>query len=102
MSSFLLQVHPELMTSFSDLLEKIFQEHSDNWEKIYEELEKLRQRIKDTMKEEDTLGLDKRKEIPFFHTLKTELFGQVDAKLNEDQTSDLIIRWNIHPGNTSY
>jgi type I restriction enzyme R subunit len=81
---------PELMESFADLMEAIFLEYQNNWRKIYEELEKLRQKIKATIKEEETYGLNKQTEMPFFHTLKTEFFGKVDAKLTDDQLSDLL------------
>ena len=36
---------PDLQASFAEALKKILEEFRDNWNKIYEELEKLRQRI---------------------------------------------------------
>lgn len=83
---------PELMESFSELMQKIFEEFRDNWNQIYEELEKLRTKIKDTMKQEVTYGLHKQKEMPFFYTLKKEIYGKVDIKLNEDQVADVVSR----------
>ena len=55
-----------------------------NWKKIYEELEKLRQRIVERERE-NTFGLDRKSQMPFFRIFKSELFG--DAELNEDQIS---------------
>ncbi len=63
---------PELYASFAKALEKIFQEFKDNWQKIYEELEKLRQRIKNA-EQEPTYGLHRKKQMPFFRVLNSEL-----------------------------
>jgi type I restriction enzyme, R subunit len=63
---------PELYTSFAEAMAKIFQEFKDNWQKIYEELEKLRQRIKNAEKE-PTYGLHRKKQMPFFRVLNSEL-----------------------------
>lgn len=85
-----IDIDPELMSSFAEMMEAIFAEFKDNWQKIYEELEKLRQKIKSTMKEEEAYGLDRKKEIPFFHSLKKELFGDIHSKITDDETADLI------------
>ena len=37
---------PDLQASFVEALAKIFEEYRDNWQKIYEALEKLRERIR--------------------------------------------------------
>src|SRR5688500_6077554 len=42
---------PDLQASFAEALAKILEEFRDNWNKIYEELEKLRQRILNADKE---------------------------------------------------
>ncbi|QWP78363.1 type I restriction endonuclease subunit R [Lysobacter sp. K5869] len=67
-----LSVDPDLQASFAEALAAIFAEFKDNWQKIYEELEKLRQRIKDAGKE-PTYGLHRKKQMPFFRLLQTEL-----------------------------
>jgi len=85
-----IDIDPELMSSFAEMMEAIFAEFKDNWQKIYEELEKLRKKIKATMEEEESYGLDRKREIPFYHSLKKELFGDIHAKISEDDTSDLI------------
>ena len=85
-----IDIDPELMSSFAEMMEIIFTEFKNNWQKIYEELEKLREKIKSTMKEEEAYGLDRKREIPFFHSLKKELFGDIHSKLNDDDTADLI------------
>ena len=65
---------PDLQASFAESLRKILEDFRDNWNKIYEELEKLRQRIANTEKE-PTYGLHKKKQMPFFRVLKRALFG---------------------------
>ncbi|MCK4661721.1 MAG: type I restriction endonuclease subunit R [Bacteroidales bacterium] len=73
---------PELFVSFSQALQEILENFKGNWKVIYEELEKLRQKIKDREKEK-TYGLDRKKQMPFFRVLKAELFD--NRKLNEDE-----------------
>ena len=64
---------PQLQASFADALQKIFEEFANNWKKIYEELEKLRQRIMNAGKE-PTYGLHRKKQMPIFRMLDGELF----------------------------
>jgi type I restriction enzyme, R subunit len=78
---------PDLQASFSEALKNTFQEFQNNWTKIFEELEKLRQRIIDAGKE-PTYGLHRKKQMPFFRTLKKEIFG--DTELDEDGISSLV------------
>ncbi|MBT64596.1 MAG: restriction endonuclease subunit R [Puniceicoccaceae bacterium] len=66
---------PDLQASFAEALAQIFKDFQDNWKKIYEELEKLRQRIINASKEE-TYGLHRKKEMPFFRRFKLEIFGK--------------------------
>ncbi|MFO7869313.1 MAG: hypothetical protein R6U95_08465, partial [Bacteroidales bacterium] len=73
---------PELFASFAEALEEILKNFKGNWKKIYEELEKLRDKIKNREKEE-TFGLDRKKQMPFFRIFKSELFENKD--LNEDE-----------------
>jgi type I restriction enzyme R subunit len=68
---------PDLQASFAEALAVIFAEFKDNWQKIYEELEKLRQRIKDADKE-PTYGLHRKKQMPFFRLFQTELGSVMD------------------------
>ncbi len=63
---------PDLQASFAEALAAIFAEFKDNWQKIYEELEKLRQRIKNAGSE-PTYGLHRKKQMPFFRLFQTEL-----------------------------
>jgi len=65
---------PDLKASFAEALAKIFEEFRDNWKKIYEELEKLRQRIINARKE-PTYGLNRKKQMPFFRMFEREIFG---------------------------
>ncbi|SDS22695.1 type I restriction enzyme, R subunit [Halopseudomonas xinjiangensis] len=63
---------PELQASFSVALAEILQEFANNWQKIYEELEKLRKHIIDAANE-PTYGLHKKKQMPFFRMFQAEL-----------------------------
>lgn len=78
---------PDLQASFAAALAAILEEFRNNWEKIYEELEKLRQRIRDASKE-PTYGLHRKKQMPFFRSLKREVFQEKD--LDDDEISSLV------------
>jgi len=78
---------PDLQASFAEALKKILEEFKDNWNKIAEELEKLRQRIIDAGKE-PTYGLHRKKQMPMFRMLRKETFG--DAELDDDAISSLV------------
>ena len=71
---------PDLQASFAKALAQIFLEFRDNWEKIHEELEKLRQRIISASRE-PTYGLHRKKQMPFFRMFRRELFG-VDTEVS--------------------
>ncbi|MEZ7494418.1 HsdR family type I site-specific deoxyribonuclease [Leeuwenhoekiella aequorea] len=73
---------PELFASFAKALEEILKNFKGNWKVIYEELEKLREKIRNREKEE-TYGLDRKKQMPFFRIFKAELFDNRD--LSEDE-----------------
>jgi type I restriction enzyme R subunit len=70
---------PDLQASFAEALAQILQDFHDNWKKIYEELEKLRERIKSASKE-PTYGLHRKKQMPFFRSFKREIFGLTENK----------------------
>ena len=74
---------PDLQASFAEALARILQEFQDNWTRIYEELEKLRQRIVNANKE-PTYGLHRKKQMPFFRMFRRELFD-VDMVKNADE-----------------
>jgi len=78
---------PDLQASFADALKQIFDEFRDNWNKIYEELEKLRKRIIDAGKE-PTYGLHRKKQMPIFRMLKKEIYG--DAALDDNAIAALV------------
>jgi len=78
---------PDLQASFAEALQRIFEEFKDNWNKIYEELEKLRQRIVNASKE-PTYGLHRKKEMPIFRMLKKEIYG--DAGLDDEAIAMLV------------
>ncbi len=73
---------PELFASFAEALEEILKNFKGNWKLIYEELEKLREKIKNQEKEQ-TFGLDRKKQMPFFRIFKAELFD--NRALTEDE-----------------
>ena len=78
---------PELFSSFAAELERILQEFRDNWDRIYDELEKLRQKIRAKEKEQ-TYGLDRKKQMPIFRLVKVELFE--DRELTEDEIAQSV------------
>ena len=78
---------PDLQASFAEALAKILEAFRDHWEKIYEELEKLRQRIINASKE-PTYGLHWKKQMPIFRMLKRELFA--DAEVDEDDVAFVV------------
>lgn len=78
---------PDLQASFAEALSSVLEEFRDNWKKIHEELEKLRERIINASKE-PTYGLNRKKQMPFFRILKRELYG--DSELDDDQISALV------------
>lgn len=78
---------PDLQASFAQALKKIFEDFRDNWDKIYEELEKLRQHIINADKE-PTYGLHRKKQMPIFRMLRKEIFG--DEPLEDDAISSLV------------
>lgn len=75
---------PELFASFAQMLEQILAQFKDNWQKIYEELEKLRQKIK-AKENEETYGLDRKQQMPIFRIFRAELFDNRD--LSEDEVA---------------
>lgn len=79
---------PDLQSSFAEALAAIFADYKDNWDKIYEELEKLREKLK-TANQEPTYGLHKSKQMPFFRLFKREIFGE-EVQPDEDQISVLV------------
>ena len=78
---------PDLRASFAEALRITLAEFQDNWNKVFEELEKLRERIINAGKEQ-TYGLHRKKQMPFFRMLKREIFGEAD--LDEDAVSALV------------
>jgi type I restriction enzyme R subunit len=78
---------PDLQASFAEALNKILEDFRDNWNKIFEELEKLRQRIVHAS-QEPTYGLHRKKQMPIFRMLKKEIFG--DAEPDENAISSLV------------
>ena len=78
---------PDLQASFAEALARIFEEFRDNWQRIYEELEKLRERIRKAG-QEPTYGLHRKKQMPFFRMFRREIFGE--DELDEDQISHLV------------
>jgi len=78
---------PDLQASFAEALALLLEQFRDNWDAIYAELERLRARIIAAGKE-PTYGLHKKKQMPFFRSLRTDVFG--DGELNDDQISALV------------
>lgn len=77
---------PELRASFAEALRLILEEFAQNWQKIYEKLEELRQRII-AARTEPTYGLHRKKQMPIFRMLRNEIFGEASPR---DEGSTLI------------
>ena len=69
---------PDLQASFAAALAEVFEKFRDNWQKIYEELEKLRERIINAS-QEPTYGLHRKKQMPLFRMFEREIFGESRA-----------------------
>lgn len=78
---------PELYASFSEILEGIFKDFKNNWEMIYQKLEELRTKIKNSGKE-PTYGLHRKKHMPFFRIFKKEIFANND--LSDEEIAILV------------
>lgn len=78
---------PDLQASFAAALSEVFEKFRDNWKKIYEELEKLRERIIHASKE-PTYGLHRKKQMPFFRMFKREIFGGDGKPTNEFEAAE--------------
>lgn len=78
---------PELFASFAAELERILIEFAGNWDAIWQEMEKLRQKLMAKEKEE-THGLDRKREMPIFRAMKAELFA--DAPVSEEDVAKLV------------
>ena len=78
---------PDLRASFAEALAVIFEQFRDNWNKIYEELEKLRTRIINASNE-PTYGLHRKKQMPFFRMFQRELFGADKPTVKQSQPAE--------------
>jgi len=78
---------PELFASFAEALDLILKNFAENWDRIYEELEKLRRKIKEK-EQEKTYGLDRKKQMPMFRILRAELFD--NQKMDENQIAQSV------------
>ena len=78
---------PDLRASFAEALAVIFERFRDNWNKIYEELEKLRTRIINASNE-PTFGLHRKKQMPFFRMFQRELFGADKPTMDQTQVAE--------------
>jgi len=78
---------PELFASLATELERILQEFAGNWELIAIEMEKLRQKLM-ALEQQETHGLDRKRQMPIFRALRAELFG--DTAPNEAQVAQLV------------
>ena len=77
----------DLRASFAEALTVIFEQFRDNWNKIYEELEKLRTRIINA-RNEPTYGLHRKKQMPFFRMFQRELFGTDKTTVDQSHVAE--------------
>lgn len=66
---------------------EILRSFRDNWNEIYIRLEELRKKIK-TYQNEDTYGLNRKIQMPFYRIFKKEIFGE--KELGEDEIYTLV------------
>jgi type I restriction enzyme R subunit len=78
---------PELFASLAKELERILTEFAGNWDRIFQEMEKLRRKLM-AMEQQETHGLDRKRQMPIFRALRAELFG--DMELDEEKTAQLV------------
>ena len=79
---------PTLQETFSQMLAQIFETFRDNWEKIFEELEKLREKIT-KQESEPTYGLRKKSQMPFFRIFVRELLDNKE-QLSDDEITSMV------------
>ena len=82
-----LEDDPDLRASFAEALAVIFEKFRDNWNKIYEELEKLRMRIISARKE-PTYGLHRKKQMPFFRMFRREIFSADNPTADQSDVNE--------------
>jgi len=86
------ETDPELYERFSDKLKKILEEYKCNWDILAFELEKIREELKKGREDESTyIGLDPKKEMPFFGLLKQEIFGKKNIQELSDEMIDFLV-----------
>ena len=78
---------PDLRASLAEALAIIFEQFRDNWNKIYEELEKLRKRLINASNV-PTYGLHRKKQMPFFRMFERELFGADKTTVDQSQVAE--------------
>jgi type I restriction enzyme R subunit len=78
---------PDQQASFAAALAAIFEKFRNNWQKIYEELEKLRERIINAS-QEPTYGLHRKKQMPFFRMFEREIFGEVKKETEANKAAE--------------
>lgn len=69
---------PEFYERFSEKLEKLLQEHTENWDLLVKELSDLLEELRRGREDEENYGFDRKTEMPFFALLKKEIFGKED------------------------
>jgi type I restriction enzyme R subunit len=81
---------PELFASLAAALEEILREFKDNWERIYEELEKLRNKIKNLPKPPG--NLHRKKHMPIFRILSREIYEKAHGEdiLTHEEEDNLV------------
>lgn len=78
---------PALFASLAQELERILEEHAGNWDLIAQEMEKLRRRLS-ALEEQETHGLDRKRQMPILRLLQAELFGATPP--SEEQRAQLV------------
>lgn len=78
---------PALYASLAEALQTLLQEFRDNWEEIYRRLQELIRQMRQT-EQEPTYGLHRRKQMPFFRSVRSTLFEGEEP--TEEQIEQLV------------
>ena len=82
---------PEFYERFSDRLNRMLEEYEENWDRLAQELESIRNDIKQGRKSENTFGFEPKKEMPFFGLLKQEIYGRKHIEELSNEEIDFLV-----------
>ncbi len=81
---------PVRYEKLSERLEEIRAQLEGDWDRMFEMLKKLKQRIEGEPEDPDETGLDPRRELPFYRVLKDELEADATGDTDPDTGDDAL------------